>query len=267
MAPETQVHQLKVADYMTKNPITIASSAMLSEAIVVMTSKRIGNLVIVTENGNNTVEGIFTERDILRYLSLEKEIPNKSIIFVPLELFSKITPTDTVYTAAKLMISNTTRLLVFEDDNNKSEKIAGIITASDIVRAFRKTDSNPSIEDVMNRKIFDIEYDNSIPVAIKMLYEKGIGSIIVNKNEKPYGIFTERDLLTKVLSKGLKLEEEKKVGDFCSSPLITAQRSIRANKAANIMFANNIKRLPLTENNNIVSMITARDLVEAFQKD
>lgn len=165
------------------------------------------------------------------------------------------------------MISNKTRLLVFEHDNNKSEKLAGIITASDIVRAFRKTESNPSIEDVMNKKIFDIEYDTSIPVAIKMLYEKGIGSIIVNKNEKPYGIFTERDLLTKVLSKGLKLEEEKKVGDFCSRPLITAQRSIRANEAANIMFANNIKRLPLTENNNIVSMITARDLVEAFQKD
>jgi predicted transcriptional regulator len=79
MAPETQVHKLKVADYMTKNPITIASSAMLSEAIVVMTSKRIGNLVIVTENGNNTVDSILL-RDILRYLSLEKEIPNKSII-------------------------------------------------------------------------------------------------------------------------------------------------------------------------------------------
>jgi hypothetical protein len=33
------------------------------------------------------------------------------------------------------------------------------------------------------------------------------------------------------------------------------------------MFANNIKRMPLTENSNVVLMITARDLVEAFQKD
>jgi len=120
------------------------------------------------------------------------------------------------------MISNKTRLLVFEDNN---DKLLGIITASDIVRAFRKTDSDPSIENVMNKKIFDIKYDNSILMAVKILSKRRIGSVIITKDEKPYGIFTERDLLTKVLSKGLKLEEEK-VGDYCSSPLVTAQHGI-----------------------------------------
>ena len=161
------------------------------------------------------------------------------------------------------MISNKTRLLVFEDNN---DKLLGIITASDIVRAFRKTDSDPSIENVMNKKIFDIKYDNSILMAVKILSKRRIGSVIITKDEKPYGIFTERDLLTKVLSKGLKLEEEK-VGDYCSSPLVTAQHGIWANEAANIMFASGIKRLLLTENSNIVSIVTARDLVEAFQKN
>jgi signal-transduction protein with cAMP-binding, CBS, and nucleotidyltransferase domain len=33
------------------------------------------------------------------------------------------------------------------------------------------------------------------------------------------------------------------------------------------MFINNMKRLPLTEDGKIVSIITARDLVEAFQKN
>ena len=44
------------------------------------------------------------------------------------------------------MISNKMRLLVFDDDDNI---LAGIITSSDIVRAFSKTDSNPPIEDVI----------------------------------------------------------------------------------------------------------------------
>ena len=47
-------------------------------------------------------------------------------------------------------------------------------------------------------------------MAVKMLYEKRIGSIIVNKNEKPYGIFTERDLLTKVFIKKVEIGRRKK---------------------------------------------------------
>ena len=47
-------------------------------------------------------------------------------------------------------------------------------------------------------------------MAVKMLYEKQIGSIIVNKNEKPYGIFTERDLLTKVFIKKVEIGRRKK---------------------------------------------------------
>lgn len=71
--------------------------------------------------------------------------------------------------------------------------------------------------------------------------------------------------MTKVISKGLQLSE--RVGDFCSTPLITAQHGIRANEAANIMFINNMKRLPLAQDGEVTSIVTARDLVDAFQKE
>jgi predicted transcriptional regulator len=264
MTSESDIHKLKVADYMTTNPITIQSDAMFPEATTIMASKGIGNL-IVTKKNNDDVIGILSEREILEDLSMNIEIQNKNIQYVKIQPFIRITPNDTIYAAAKSMISNKMRLLVF-DNNNNNNILAGIITASDIVRAFRKTDSNPLIEDVMSNKIYDVGYDNSILKAVKTLYKRRIGSVIVTKDEKPYGIFTERDLLTKVLSTtGIKLDE--KVGDYSSTPLITAQHGIRANEAANIMFINNMKRLPLTEDGKIVSIVTARDLVEAFQKD
>ena len=72
-------------------------------------------------------------------------------------------------------------------------------------------------------------------------------------------------MLTKVLSRGIEVDE--KVGNYSWTPLITAQHGIRANEAANIMFINNMKRLPLTQDGKIVSIVTARDLVEAFQMD
>jgi len=49
----------------------------------------------------------------------------------------------------------------------------------------------------------------------------------------PYGIFTERDLLTKILSRGIDLYE--KVGDYSSTPLVTTQIGIRAIEAARLV--------------------------------
>lgn len=253
---------------MTANPVTIQTVARFPQATNIMASKAIGNL-IVTEKDNRTVVGLITEREILQYLSLNREIPDKEISFVTTQPYTKVTPQETIYVAARSMISKKTRLLVFASHNDydkeRSNRLVGIITASDIVRAFRTTGKNPAIEDVMNTRIFDIPYEESIFEAVRTLHEKRVGSVIVIKDKKPYGIFTERDVLTKVISNGVQLSE--KVGEACSTPLITAQHGIRANEAANIMSINTLKRLPLIQDGNVTSIVTARDLVDAFQKE
>lgn len=187
-----------------------------------------------------------------------------------MQSYTRLVPQETIYAAARSMISNKTRLLVFEGhddiDNYASNRLVGIITASDIVQAFRTTDRNPPIENVMNTKIFEIPFEDSILAAVRILYEKRVGSVIVIKDKKPYGIFTERDLLTKVISRGVQLS--KRVGNCCSAPLITAtQHGIRANEAANIMLIHNMKRLPLMQGGKVTSIVTARDLVDAFRKE
>ena len=100
------------------------------------------------------------------------------------------------------------------------------------------------------------------------MQHRRIGSIIIFKNTNtskiPYGIFTERDLLAKILSRGIDLYE--KVGDYCSTPLVTTQIGIRAIEAANLMYLNNMKRLVLTDplsQDSPVAIVTARDLVGA----
>jgi len=257
MWPKMEMRELKVADYMTPNPVTVQSEVTFPNAITIMASKRIGNLIVIE---NDKPAGLLTEREILQYLVLNREVPDKPIKNVITRSFTRITLDTSILDAAKTMISKKTRLLVFDDD-----KLAGIITASDLVRAFRKTDRNPSLEGIMTMKIFKVPYDDTIFGAAKLMHEKRIGSVVVTQNERSYGIFTERDLLVKVLTKGVDLEE--KVGEYCSSPLITTLIGIRAKDAAGIMSANNIKRLPITKDDRLVAMVTARDLVEAFQQE
>ncbi len=265
---EAQTRELKVGEYMTPNPITVQSDISFAEAATKMADKGIGNLIVIE---NEKPVGILTEREIVQYLSQWLRIPNRLLEYVKVQPFEAVKPDTTILDAAKTMISKKSRLLVFDNENNR---LVGIITASDIVKAFRTTDINPPLGEVMTRKIFTIEYNNAIIKAVIMMHSRRIGSVVIVSNENtkgktPYGIFTERDLLTKVLSRGIDLDE--KVGDYCSTPLITAQIGIRAIEAANIMYLNKMKRLvlkdPLSKDSIPVAIVTARDLVEAFQEN
>jgi signal-transduction protein with cAMP-binding, CBS, and nucleotidyltransferase domain len=125
------------------------------------------------------------------------------------------------------------------------------------------------------------------------MHMRNIGSVIVvedGKNDtlepvkkrRLYGIFTERDLLTRVLSNDVPIDEP--VGEYCSTELLTAQMGTKAIEAAKVMCLRKIKRLPLTteaaatrdssslpeairidDKYNLEGMVTARDLVDVFQ--
>jgi CBS domain-containing protein len=132
------------------------------------------------------------------------------------------------------------------------------------VKAFLQTDRNPSIEGAMTNRVFTVRPDNTILVAAKMMLKRGIGSVVVTANGSPYGIFTERDLLNRVLGEHVDIED--RVGAYCTHPVVTARLGIGAKDAGKMMFAHKIKRLPLANGDKIVAMVTARDLVEAFQR-
>jgi predicted transcriptional regulator len=115
------------------------------------------------------------------------------------------------------MISTKSKLLVFDIDNGNNDILIGIITASDIIRAFRNTALDPPLEDVMTRKIFYVNYNDTILQAITTMYSKRIGSVIIDNNNnssdsnnktEPYGIFTERDLITKIVFKDIGLQKK-----------------------------------------------------------
>jgi len=242
------VTDLPVGNYMTAYPISVLPDVSLGESIGFMARRGIGNLIVSEEDG--TPLGILTERDILQQIVSTKTLPNV-----------KINPDTSILDAAKLMISKKARLLVFAD----SDKLVGIVTASDLVRAFRRTYVAPSLEEVVSKKIHRVSFNESILDAVQMMFEKGIGSVIVEGSQSDYGIFTERDLVFKVLNNHVQLDE--KIELYSSFPLITAEDGILANEAASIMAANNIKRLALKDQDTITGIVTARDIVEAYQNE
>jgi CBS domain-containing protein len=246
----------KVRDYMSANPICIEAVSTFRQAIGIMVEHRIGNLIV----RNAYSSGILTEREILHYLNQFGGIPDLKLYELTLRKFTKVSPNTSVTEAAKTMISSKTRLLVYDDAN----EMVGIITTSDLLRAlFRSSDRNPSLEEVISRNVFTLESYATVADAIRLMENKRIGSIIVTVEQMYDGIFTERDLLSKILiQKNAGMTDE--IGKYCSWFMLSAHKGVRARDAAGLMLANKIKRLPITRNGRVVGVVTARDLVEAF---
>jgi CBS domain-containing protein len=262
MKQQAEERQLKVGNFMSSPVVTAGPETNFVDAVKMMNLNEIGNLVIAE---GERVDGILTERELLQHLVFNKEVPNKQVKYILTQKITRITPETSILDTAKTMISKRARLLVFiKDARTGADILAGIITASDIVRAFLKTDRNPSIESAMTNRIFTLGPNNTIVAAAKLMLKKGIGSVVITTNGPPYAIFTERDLLNKVLREHVDIED--RVGDYCTHPVITEKMGIGAKDAAKLMLSNKIKRLPLTKGKEIVAMVTARDLVEAFQR-
>jgi len=250
-----KITNLPVANYMTPYPISVNPDVPFSDAVNFMADRGFGNLIV----SNGTIpQGILTEREIVQAIALSKDTSKLKVRDMGSQPYVKLTLGHTVLDAATTMISRKSRLLVFADD----EKLVGIITASDMLRAFRKTSNAPSLDDVASTKIIKCKYSDTVLDAVKILHDKRIGSVVVEKNEH-YGIFTERDLLVHVLANEVELSEE--VGGYSSFPLVVAKYDIKGNEAASIMAANNFKRLGLSKDDMLVGIVTARDVVDAYQ--
>lgn len=243
-----------MANYMTPYPIAVNPDVSFSQVVSFMAERGFGNLII---SDDTFPKGILTEREIIKVVVSDKDPNELTVGDMEYQPYTKITLAHTILDAAKTMISKKSRLLVFDED-----KMVGIITASDMLRAFRKTSLAPSLEDVISHSIIKCKSSDSVLDAVKILHEKRVGSVIIEDMEG-FGIFSERDLLVSVLANNTDLNGE--VGGYSSAPLITADYKIKANEAASVMAAHNIKRLGLTKDGKLDAIVTARDIIDAYQ--
>jgi CBS domain-containing protein len=248
----------KVKDIMSQEVVTITPEASMAEAAVIMGERHIGSLIVTKYE---TPVGIVTERDLLsKVIALGKDLRKEKVEKLMSYPLITICSTATIKEAAQRMIQKKGRLAVFD-----CGKLVGIVTASDLVRSLPKVpETEVKVDDFMTKRVETADEKTPVASIAKIMGEKRIGSVIVTSKGKPFGIFTERDLLTTFLVKGKPLIAD--VGKEASSPLLTAPTGTSVHKAAITMAMKHIRRLPITSGDKLVGIITARDLVEAYAK-
>ncbi|ADB57456.1 CBS domain-containing protein [Archaeoglobus profundus] len=119
------------------------------------------------------------------------------------------------------------------------------------------------VGDAMVREIVSVDYRTPVKEVVRIMGQRKIGSVLVSRNGEIYGIFTERDLVSKVLLEG-SLDDD--VGKYTSTPLITVSLDYDLKEATRIMSDMKIKRLVVVEDGKIVGILTASDVVRAIAK-
>jgi CBS domain-containing protein len=116
------------------------------------------------------------------------------------------------------------------------------------------------VKDVMISDLATLDASTSIRDAAKLMDEKDIGCIIVTKNQLPIGILTERDFVKRIAAKEKLLTTS--LEEVMSSPLIEIDPNETVWEAAQIMKTNNIHKLPVKKDNQIIGIVTSTDLVK-----
>ncbi|MEA2089366.1 MAG: CBS domain-containing protein [Thermoproteota archaeon] len=117
-----------------------------------------------------------------------------------------------------------------------------------------------NIEDVMVEKVITVQADATAREAVELMNKQDIGSLIVEENEKPVGIVTERDLLKRVLASS-RAPEKIRVQEIMSTPLVVTQSHMEIEEAAKLMVNMKVKKLPVVENERLVGLVTLTDLI------
>ncbi|PFN98750.1 CBS domain-containing protein [Bacillus sp. AFS076308] len=94
-------------------------------------------------------------------------------------------------------------------------------------------------------------------VAIKMK-ELDVGVIPICENEKLVGIITDRDLVIKGLA--TDLSDESPVSELITNLVVKGTKDMSIEEAAKIMSHEQIRRLPIVENEKLVGMVSLGDL-------
>lgn len=116
---------------------------------------------------------------------------------------------------------------------------------------------------IKGKPIYFVESGSSVLDAAKLMAEKNIGAVFVlSKDGKLLGIFSERDLLRRVIAKGLN-PGDVKVDDVMTHEVMIAVEDESYEECLAKMKKAQIRHLPVVDrNNNLLGMLSLRDLMD-----
>ena len=251
---------IRLSEILTSSVKTVPPHTPISEVLEKMAVLRISCIVAVDDEHRPV--GIFTERDAVHLLSKQHEL--SSIIMadvMSIQLLSSTSDMD-FREAYRILQERGFRHLIVVDEQ---DCLLGIVTEGDFLHHLDAGDlaEFKTAEKIMSRDIVTVDVGDALVSAISLMSQHSYSCVVVMREQIPYGILTERDVVR--LAPKVADVANTPVGDMVRTPLITISPCIALPDAVKLMDQHEIRHLVVTENDHLLGLLTRRDLVKTMQ--
>jgi len=121
----------------------------------------------------------------------------------------------------------------------------------------------PTAGSILERKGTDVATVDRLATvfdAAKLMNERRIGALVVTDGDRVVGIFTERDILNRVVAAG-RQPGDTTVGDVMTSPMACCRRDTQLTECKAVMTQKRIRHLPVVEEGKLFGLISAGDIL------
>lgn len=127
-----------------------------------------------------------------------------------------------------------------------------------------------SVQQLLKSKgssVYTIDVDETVIQAAKLMTDRHIGSLIVtrNKGAEVAGIFTERDIMRRIVAEG-KDPAQTRVRQVMTTPMICCSSKTTLDEVRALMREKKIRHVPVIDDGKPVGMIAIGDLNFVLEK-
>lgn len=119
----------------------------------------------------------------------------------------------------------------------------------------------PISELVRDRPLFSLTPQKTVAEAARFMAEKKVGALpVVDEENKLVGIFSERDVITRVIAKGLD-PGATPVNDVMTTKIVVAEANEGYQSCQKKMQHVHCRHLPIVSADRLIGMVSLRDLL------
>jgi CBS domain-containing protein len=115
------------------------------------------------------------------------------------------------------------------------------------------------VRDIMTKNVAYINPNSTVVEAAQLMQKHNVGSIPVCDQTGVIGIVTDRDIVVRNIAHG-NSPQNTPVKDVMTASVTTATPDMDVDAISKIMAVNQIRRVPVVENNMIVGMVALGDV-------
>lgn len=116
------------------------------------------------------------------------------------------------------------------------------------------------ILDSKGREIISIDPDATVYDALKKMAGHNVGAVLVVKDGKVNGIFSERDYARKIVLMG-KTSRDSRVGDLMTDVVYKVKLTTTVNECMQLMTEKRVRHLPVLEDEKLIGLVSIGDVV------